>query len=154
MSKVVPAKASHLKHLAKYMRQSDKDEVAASVGWEPEYALHASLKDSSRAYVMLDRAGTPFVIFGVAPLHGHPGVGVPWLLATPLVEAHRIFCLKTSLKYINEFLQDYDLLLNFVDVRNRLSIEWIKWCGFKIADYREEFGVARIPFLQFSKMRA
>lgn len=154
MTKVVPAKIGHIKHVAKFMRQSDKDEVTATVGWEPEHALRECFKDSTRCYAMLDKAGTPFVLFGVAPLLGHPGVGVPWLLATPAVESHKIFCLKTSLKYMDAFLQDYEILLNFVDVRNRLSIEWIKWCGFQIADYRHEFGVGRLPFLQFSKMRA
>lgn len=153
MSSIVPASSACLPHLAQHMRQSDRDEVQAAVGWEPAYALYMSLGMSSQAFVMLDVSGTPFVIFGVAPLAGHPGVGVPWLLATPAVEQNRIFCLKTSLKYIDKFLQEYEVLLNFVDIRNRLSIDWIKWCGFSIAAYRHEFGVERRPFFQFSKMR-
>lgn len=153
MSSIVPALPTHIPHLALHMRQSDKDEVRASVGWDPLTALMVSLTDSSQCYVMLDRAGTPFVIFGVAPLFGQPGVGTPWLLATDAVECNRIFCLKTSLRYIDEFLKEYDTLLNHVDVRNRISIEWIKWCGFHIAGFDPEFGVERRPFFLFTKMR-
>jgi len=153
MGSVVRPTRKHIEHVACHMRQSDRDEVMASVGMYPLPALMMSVTDSNRTYAMLTDDGTPFVLFGVAPLAGHPGVGVPWLLATDDVVNNRIFCLKTSLRYVKEFLEDYEILLNFVDVRNRLSIEWIKWCGFQIADYRHEFGVGKLPFLQFSMMR-
>lgn len=115
------------------MRQADRDEVFAASGRSPADALIFSLRKSSHAWTaMID--GVPEVMFGVGDLNVLAGVGAPWLLGTDAVERHYVAFLRCSVGFRDQLLQRYSTLRNFVDVRNRASIRWLRWLGFTLSD--------------------
>jgi len=66
---------------------------------------------------------------------------------------------KISLSFIRnckgvcDILQkDYQLLNNFVDARNTLHINWLKWMGFSFINKHQRYGVERRLFYEFVKI--
>jgi hypothetical protein len=149
MLSIVPAARHHLGPIAGAMRDADREEVKAASGLSPEVALAMSFEVSTRCWTALD-GDTPFIMFGVAPFPGLANTGSPWLLGTPHIVEHPAFFLRNSRPIVSQMLDEYTTLINYVDCRNRLSVRWLQWCGFHLVDYIHEFGVARIPFYQFS----
>jgi len=130
---VVPAKATHVRRVAKLMRRADRDEVFAASGYSPVQSLAFSLRKSSAAWcVLVD--GRPEILFGVADLNVLAGVAAPWLLGTDAVTAHRRAFLRGSVAWRGKLLIRYEVLRNLVDDRNAISKRWLKWLGFTLSD--------------------
>ncbi|UPK31822.1 hypothetical protein IVB18_26190 [Bradyrhizobium sp. 186] len=130
---IVPARAKHIRTIARRMRQADRDEIAAGSGKSPAEALAFSLRKSSIAWVaVID--GRPEVMFGAADLNILAGVGAPWLLGTDAIERHYLAFLRGSVSWRDQLLQRYPVLRNFVDDRNKVSKRWLAWLGFKFSD--------------------
>lgn len=153
MITVIPATADHVLPVARDMRKEDVAEVRASSGLGPEVALRYSLAVSTRAWAMLDHDGTPMGLFGVAPFPGVAHAGTPWLLATPALEGRSREFLRQCRGFIAEMAALYPVLFNHIDVRNRASIRWLRWCGFRLADFDPEYGVERRPFYLFTYLQ-
>lgn len=131
--KIVPARPEHIRSIARRMRQADRDEVFASSRVTPGQALCRSLRKSAKAWTaMID--GRPEIMFGVGDLNILAGVAAPWLLGTDAVEEHYVAFLRGSVEWRNQLLRRYSTLRNFVDARNRASIRWLRWLGFKLSD--------------------
>lgn len=62
----------------------------------------------------------------------------------------RLYFAKHSRAYVEEMNRAYNYLENYVDVRNIVSIRWLKWCGFQMEE-PEIHGVAQIPFIRFHR---
>ena len=45
------------------------------------------------------------------------------------------------------------MIWNYVDARNVVHIKWLKWLGFTIINKHNQFGIGRIPFYEFVKIR-
>lgn len=131
--KIVPARAAHVRTIARRMRQADRDEVAAISKLSPAEALIYSLRKSAHAWTAL-MDGRPEVMFGVGDLNVLAGVGAPWLLGTDAVEENYVAFLRLSPDFRDQLLRRYSTLRNFVDARNRVSIRWLRWLGFKLFD--------------------
>lgn len=131
--RVVPASAAHVRTIARRMRQADRDEVFAASGRSPVSALTFSLRKSSHAWTAIID-GVPEVMFGVGDLNVLAGVGAPWLLGTDAVERHYVAFLRRSVGFRDQLLRRYAVLKNYVDVRNRASIRWLRWLGFTLSD--------------------
>lgn len=130
---VVPARACHIRSIARRMRQADRDEIAASSGSTPFRALAFSLRKSDRAWTALID-GQPEIMFGVGQINVLAGVGAPWLLGTDAVDVHRRQFLRRSVSFRDQLLARYPVMRNFVDERNRTSVRWLKWLGAKFSD--------------------
>lgn len=130
---IIPARASHIRTIARRMRQADRDEVFASSGRSPASALAFSLRKSSVAWTALID-GRPEVMFGVGDLNVLAGIGAPWLLGTDAVERHYVAFLRGSVDWRRQLLLRYSTLRNFVDDRNAVSIRWLRWLGFTLLD--------------------
>lgn len=152
MNEVVLATPEHIAALAPRLRQSDKDEIKASTGDTPEDALLISLACSPKSWAWL-HDGEVIAVFGVAAHPHDPTKGIPWLLGSPEVEKHKVFFLRTCGAYIDEMLDEYPVLENWVDCRNTASIQWLAWCGFILADVHPFYGAQRLPFIRFVKVR-
>jgi len=62
--------------------------------------------------------------------------GSPWLLGTNLFfkahrKLHREF-LRQCPDYVDRMQARFPRLENFIHAGNRLSIRWLKWCGFSL----------------------
>lgn len=130
---IVPARASHIRTIARRMRQADRDEVFAASGKSPAEALIYSLRKSSVAHTgLID--GVPEVMFGVGDINILAGVGAPWLLGTDAVERNFVPFLRRSVEWKLKLSARYPVLRNFVDDRNTVSIRWLQWLGFTLSD--------------------
>ena len=132
--------------LSKRLRKQDEDEVMALVGLDNETALLASFCHSDRVFVG-EVDGKIICMFGVSK--DSNGNGCPWLLGSDEVEKLPITFVRNSRKYIQQFINEYGYLENYVDIRNSLSIKWLKWLGFKI-DEPQTLGVEQRLFSRFS----
>ena len=147
---IVPAHTDHIFWIANNMRQADRDEIAAAAGKGPWAALRDSLHLSVAAWTGLVD-DEPICMFGVVPLDILGGVGSPWLLGTDEIEKHAISFLRLNKQYVKEMLEYFPYLVNFVDARNKMSIQWLKWLGFKFDSSPIPYGIWNLPFYRFSK---
>lgn len=131
-------------YLCTRLRQQDQDEVQASHGVTGEQAVLLSFARAGISYVaVLD--GRPICLFGVTPA---PYGGYPWLLGTDAMEQLPVTFFRTSRAYIKAFLQEFGYLENYVDARNTLSIQWLRWLGFTIHP-PAPYGIEQKPFHKF-----
>lgn len=133
---VIGAKAEHLWPVAMNMRRADREEVWASGRRTPLEALRISLNMSQKAWTAM-AGDVPFAMFGVAPSLFVPWLGVPWMLATPTIEAARIPFLRQSRHFVDEMQSDFRVLENYVSAENTVSLKWLKFCGFNIGSEYE-----------------
>jgi len=133
---VLPATPEHIQPIATDMRDDDVREVWASHRHSPEEALENSLSRSELAWTCAI-AGIPAFMWGVARLGSLLSLkGAPWLLGTNLFfkahrQLHREF-LRQCPDYVARMLARFPRLENVVHAENRLSIRWLKWCGFSL----------------------
>lgn len=148
--KFVPATIEHCHMMAPHMKKEDVEEIAASGGESPLDALLFSVQSSSKAYSMLvdDRV---IAMSGVAPTPS--GIGIPWLLTTEEIRRYAKTFLKQSKLNVQEMLEDYTMLINYVDSRHTVAKNWLTWLGFKIEE-PELMEHTTVPFHRFTLMRA
>jgi len=117
--------------IAADMRQADADEVWASNRYKPLQAIMESWKMSHYSVVVMVN-DIPCVILGLVKRDFLSGTGVPWLLGTEQALKHAREFLKLSPPVIDEMLALCPRLFNYVHVKNRISVRWLKWLGFNI----------------------
>lgn len=144
------AEAKDLIHVAKHMRECDRNEIQASAGVEPLEGLVMSLQASPVTWVA-EAGGTPFAVFGCSRVD--ESTGVPWLLATDDLYKHKHFIARESIKWRDRLQKEYKILTNFVDVRNQDTIDWLKWLGFEFPNIINNYGHEGRPFVQFIRNR-
>jgi hypothetical protein len=125
--------------IAEDLRQADRQEIAASSGLPPLTCIREGIKLSDSAWIVLDRAGAPVSIFGVAP-STQEGVGVVWLLGTNRMMREALPIARATGRCIRQLHTRYTCLFNFVDARNEVSLRWLHWAGFDIAAERHTHG--------------
>jgi len=130
------------------MRQPDRAEVAAAAGMGPFRALSDSLQRSAAAWTGMVN-DEPVCMFGVTPVDILGGVGSPWLLGTNEVERYAITFLRLNKGYVAKMLELFPHLQNYVDVRNGMSIRWLKWLGFRFDPEPVPYGIWGLPFYRF-----
>lgn len=140
-----PSTAGDAEILAPKLRKQDVEEVWASHGVLPLVALVTSQTNSSESHTIISSDGEVIGMFGVV---GDGAVGIPWLLTSDrLPEVAREF-LPQSREWVERINQDYSILTNYVDVRNKTAQRWLKWLGFKFVRVVEEYGYEKKPFYE------
>ena len=145
---IVPATPEHIIEIARNIRPPDVREVWASCMRRPLEALQAGLQMSELARVGMVH-GKPVCAWGVVRESLLFNSGIPWMLGTKELENHAVKFLRNSKPELMKIFENYDLLENYVDARNTLSIRWLKWLGFKF-DEAKPYGVFGLPFHRFS----
>ncbi len=128
---ILPAGQAHVAYLAATLREADRREVWAASRHTPYEALALSLKASNKAWTGLVD-GQPALMWGVARAGSILcPVGRPWLLASDAIEGvARLEFIRRSREFVGEMRAEFPVLENYVHAANRLSIRWLKWCGF------------------------
>jgi len=132
-------------YLTDKLRQADLDECLASHGVNGDQAILLSYNNSTVTYVA-EIDGVVICMFGVVK---YADGGYPWLLGTDLMSTIPVTFLKQSRKYIYGFLKEFKHLENYVDARNSLSIQWLKWLGFHMEDPKP-YGMNQELFHRFT----
>jgi len=133
--------------LAPYLRQADRNEIAAASGQSPLEALTAGYQLSSDPRTVTEN-GTPIAMFGVVPVG--PYKGVPWMLGSGQVEANWFSFIRRSRQEFDTLRRGWFCLENMIDERNTLHIRWIEWLGFELLERVDSYGVGRLPFWRFA----
>lgn len=126
------------------LREADRREIEAASG-DVSAAVFDTVRRSDVAMTVDD--GEPIALFGVAS-NGVVGGGVPWLIGTDGLARHKKEFLQRSRCYFAEMLKEYGTLENYVDIRNKQSIRWLRWLGFSF-DQPKPYGVQQRPFCRF-----
>jgi hypothetical protein len=135
------------------LRDADRAEIKASCGGvHPVTVLIESFESSLKCW-SVTKSGALAFIFGVAPMVGHPTVGVPWMLATPVVDECPKAFTRTGLAFVEEMQKIFPMLTNCTDQRNTKVLRWLKWMGFELKKVIQEYGVGKLPFIQFVRYR-
>lgn len=130
--KIVPAAPEHIPAIAADMREADRREVRASHRHTPAEALERSLERSELAWTGLIE-GVPSVMWGVGRAGSMMTLsGVPWMLGTDAIHSVSRDFLRQSRVYVEIMQERFPRLENYVHAKNRLSIRWLKWCGFTV----------------------
>ncbi len=110
------------------MRQEDQDEIWHLARLTPGEALRKSYESSGYVRtVLLD--GEVVAIFGCSRVGE---VGIPWMLASPLLLKIRKSFLKGCRGYLEEMSRGSRVLTNYAWSRNKVHIQWLQWLGFEM----------------------
>jgi len=139
-------------YVAPRLRDQDRDEIKATSGRSPYAVLKVGLRESLYCFTVRQKQTLePVGIFGLSEIKAW-NVGVPWMLATDNLKLVARSFLRAYPHWLNLFHREYDLLMNYVDVRNTLSIRWLKAAGFTFL--REvPYGCLQLPFYEFVRLK-
>lgn len=143
---IEPAKPEHVPFLARMMRQADRDEVWAIAHYTPEEALRISLAESCEAYSVIYQAYC-IAMFGVTRYSLLSDIGVVWMFGSDALSKKPVLALRNTLKYVKAMKKSggFRVLVNMVDARHTLTLNWLKWAGFEIMP-AVPYGVEGRPF--------
>lgn len=137
-----------VQYVADNMRSADRIEVMASHGYTPIEALQEGVNVSDYCTaIFID--GDLIAILGLVVTSVISGQGVPWLLGTSGVIKHSREFLANSHDVVNSLVRKCPNMMNYVHDKNRVSIRWLKWLGFKM-EPPYSFGVAGEKFRRFT----
>lgn len=137
--------------LGQHLRESDAHEVRAYGHTDPVHACDRSVRHSVlcwSAFIDSELAA----ILGCAPISVVSGIGSPWMLGTPLLDAHSRVLVRNTPEYIAKMLKAFPHLVNYVHAENVTSQRWLRRLGF-VMDAAAPFGALGEPFHRF-EMRA
>lgn len=135
-------------YVSTHLREEDFNEVFASTGRSPHYAVRSGWDMSSRRWMVFDGNANPVAVLGVRPAEMYSPIGIPWLLGTEGLDKMKRFFLKMSKPIIEEMKIGFEILINFVDARYTKAVRWLRWCGF-IVDEPVLFGALNLPYHRF-----
>lgn len=138
------------RYVEQHLRSADRQEVLASSGMAPTLAVCTSYQLSTHGAFILDADGVPIGAFGAAP-HPLPGVGVVWMLGTDGIERNARAIARASRPVKDRLNSAYPLLWNYVDERNRVSIRWLEWAGYRRLSGGHKLTDPDIPFTIFAR---
>lgn len=129
---MLPATEDDARELAPLLRAEDRAEVLA-LGLDTVDGLLHSVAGACEAWTY--RADDRIVCMaGVAPLSLIGTTGVPWLLGSDLVPAHRRAFMVETRRMVARWLTLFPMLRNVVDARYAAAIRWLTWLGFAISE--------------------
>ena len=147
---IVPATEKHIPAIAANVREADREELRAAWCMTPLDSMFHGLAHSAKAWTgLID--GEPVCMFGCVPGSILGNVGRPWMVGTRLLDDHALVFLRRCKRSgcLGEMRERFDVLSNFVDVRNTRAIEWLIWLGFEVWIDPVMIGPYKMPFLRF-----
>lgn len=145
--KIIKATQTHIDKMKGNLRESDKQQLWASTRMGPDEGLQRAFDISKFCWVGVLN-NKPILCFGVSAFSLLSSKGSPWLLATDDIKKAKVKFIKGCRKCVRKMLSFFDRLENTVDVRNEVSIRWLKWCGFTIGE-SISYGPNRLMFYKF-----
>lgn len=112
------------------LRKADKIECFAC-GHDPDMSLQKGFETSVLCFVGMV-GDEPVICFGLAQASLLGTVGIPWMVGTDSIKKISRGIVQRSRQVIGVFLDMYPYLENYVHTENKISIRWLKWCGFTL----------------------
>jgi hypothetical protein len=112
------------------LREADMMECIGLM-FHPRDAVYGSFESSSKCYsVKTDQDGL-LACFGVSP---RENIGVCWLLGTRNFYKVKKKFVKESQMWVDDLMDGFDYLTNYIMEANTLSMRWLKWLGASFED--------------------
>ena len=136
--------------LAPIMKAPDVREVMASTGMPPLTVLRGCFHASEECLTVINDEDEVVAMFGYSILA--EDVAAPWFLSSggEIVFAKKF--LREGRKWVQAVNSQFPLLTNFVDVRNKVAQDWLKFLGFSFLRVIP-YGVERKPFIEFVRIK-
>ena len=141
-----------IKYVAKHLRKADKQELKALVGIDPYVALYMSAINSVEPMTW-EFDGKPVMMWGACPLD--ETTGKAWAVGTDDIfkkDAKATFK-RGCRKQLDKLHDNFELLVNVIDARNELHLQWLKDMDFKVIRKIDEMGVEQRPFYEFARIK-
>jgi hypothetical protein len=145
--KIIETTPEHLDHIVQNIRKPDLAELWASCLQTPDVVARKGLERSEVVMTgMID--DEPVCVWGVVKESMLFNAGTPWMIGSKALDRNATKFLRHCRPEVMKLLDNYDILENYVDARNRRSIQWLRWLGFNIEE-AEPYGVFKLPFHRF-----
>lgn len=151
--KIYPMTEEALYLVRNFMRESDRNEIAAATGRPSAEALQYTAAITNSAYELCTNQGVPVAIFGVndgtLPGEKHRW-GIPWLVGTDWIDEHPVGFLRETKRMVSLLEPGYDILWNLCLNSNKRTLRWLAWAGFKFEKPKPfgPFGALFNPFFK------
>ena len=148
-----PSEDGDAENLGPRLREIDLDEIETMSGHRngtlPLLLAHHDSANPSYTIALAD--GLIVGMFGVAAV-SH-GLGMVWLLAAPELEAGPVAreFLRQSRFWVNLMAKHCPVMFNIIDARNKVTISWLKWCGFTFPYPAVPYGHKNRPSIYFER---
>ena len=143
------ASLKDFKYVVSNMRVMDKIEAKYQTGLEPELALSYTFLGSQVNMAIADDNDQPIGLCGVIQ------DGCIWCVATDDLysnKKYRIQLIRQGRVCVDNLLESYKILYNYVYAENTSAIKWLKALGFTFVNYHEEYGQESKPFYEFLRI--
>ena len=136
-------------YLSEHLRKEDIQEIKAVVGNLPLLlSLLIGHKLSAVPLVICDAESKPVAMLGVVP---NGLIGFIWMVGTDDLKKISLSFLRNSKDVCDVLKGKHQILHNYVDKRNKLHINWLKWMGFTIIN-EINYGIENRKFYEFVKI--
>jgi|TARA_R110000868_G_scaffold171705_4_gene407422 hypothetical protein len=137
--------------VAKDLRQGDVDEGMAMYGVDARIYLPIAYQPKSTWVLSTVKSGD-FGLAGVSAT-GTEGVGQIWMVSTDAIYDNRMEFLRGTKVFVEEMHNQYPILFNWIDARQKDHLKWLQWAGFRAIAHHERFGASGIPFVTMTRIR-
>jgi hypothetical protein len=135
--------------VANHLREADLNELIAAGLDDIEGVIQEGIDLSALCWTAT-ADGRPVCVFGVREWEGR---GVPWLLGTQEMAAHRRAFIAQAPAYIELMLEAFPVLINHVHAKNEQAVRWLRRAGFALQEPHAHPATGE-AFLMFTKERA
>lgn len=122
-----------VEYLIEHVRPEDAAELDALDGSTIRESLEET-PDLLNCSQVWEVNGKPVAIFGVTRQTGPMSVGVIWLLGTTEFHKYTMKFARYCKEVFERMIAGYSYVFNYIHEENKVSIEWLKWLGFRIYD--------------------
>ena len=128
------------------MRKIDIDEIEAVTNLGTLECVVASVHNSEKDCCFAVVADGVLVC-----IYGCSIVGNPWLLVTNAMDSHVLNLTRRTKRIVRMMSKRWPILSNIVDVRNKMTIRWLKTIGFT---FKETIEIKPgFPVIRFEMVR-
>ena len=132
--------------LTENMRQVDVNEIEAVTNLGTLECVVASVHNSEK-----DCCFAVFADGVLVCIYGCSIVGNPWLLVTNAMDSHVLNLTRRTKHIVRMMSKRWPILSNIVDVRNKMTIRWLKTIGFT---FKETIEIKPgFPVIRFEMVR-
>ena len=138
-----------LDYVIKNMRVIDKIEAFYQSGQSPEDAVAYTYLCSNITMTVAGDNDQPMGLCGVADNK------CIWFVATDELfdnKKYRIQLVRQGKEWVDNLLESYKILYNYVYAENTSAIKWLKALGFTFVKLHESYGYQKKPFYEFLRI--
>lgn len=141
------ADRSDFRLMKRIIREEDKQELEASSGKRYEEIIDKT-RDATDFAIAGYCSGKLIAIFGVGSATVVTKTGIIWMFGTKFLPKNQKVFLQHCKRCVEVMLENYPIVFNYVDARNTMVINWLKWIGFTFGN-AEPYGPNKMPFYKF-----